>query len=88
MKFEEALRALGVNEVELAERLKQELDAKVSKWNQEHKVWDDFIDHSTRMEAIKECAEFLGAYPKKESPSGGQPIKVEIVWNGPRPSWA
>ena len=76
----DALRAAGVDERQLAERLKRKLDAKETRFFQfQGRVEEtrSVIDHATQLKAIELCLRIFNAFPRlaeNEPGSGGRPI--------------
>ncbi len=81
VKAAEALRALGIDETQVALKLKEKLGAKEFRWNPAKKKWETFIAHKPQLEATKELARILDMYPAQKigGPTGSDPIPVRII---------
>lgn len=74
---ESALREAGVDERQIAKKLKEQLEAKQPRWNPEKKAFDLFPDHDTRLAALREAVRIFDGYPS-ESDGGGGPVIIDM----------
>jgi hypothetical protein len=52
----------GVNEALIAKKLKEQLEAKQTRWNPEKKAFELFADHDARLVALREVIRLFGGY--------------------------
>lgn len=62
-----ALRAQGIDEVLLAKKLKNQLEAKAPRCNAKKKSWEEFDDWGAQLAAVREVVKIFGTYPSPES---------------------
>jgi len=64
---EYALRKKGVDEVFIAQRLVDMLEAKGKRWNAATKSWETFEDYKAQLAAIEQAARLLGLFPTRKA---------------------
>src|SRR5229473_4312150 len=62
--YESALRAEGIDEVFVARKLKDLLQAQGRRWNPKKGSWEKFEDCGTQLATLREIAKIFGIYPK------------------------
>ena len=62
--YESALRAEGIDEVFVARKLKDLLQAQGRRWNPKKESWEKFEDYATQLAALREVAKIFGIYAK------------------------
>lgn len=80
LKMGPVLRRFGLDEVKVAHKVEQLLEAKTPKWNPESKGWDVFEDGGTQQRALDTLADLLDARPPRklagDTPDGSIPIRI------------
>ena len=74
---ESALREAGVDEVLVARKLKDLLEAKRRRWNPKKKAFDMFDDYETQLAAAIQIVKIFGGYPS-ESEDNQAPVMINI----------
>jgi hypothetical protein len=60
--YESALRAEGIDEVFVARKLMDLLQAQGQRWNPKKGSWEKFEDYGTQLAALREIAKIFGIY--------------------------
>jgi hypothetical protein len=75
--YESALREAGIDEVFVARKLKDLVQAQERRWNPRKGSWEKFEDYGTQLAALREIAKILGIY-RKDSESEDVPTTINI----------
>ncbi len=75
--YESALRAEGIDEVFVARKLKDLLQAQGRRWNPKKGTWEKFEDYGTQLAALREIAKIFDIYPK-DPEDADRPIRIDI----------
>jgi hypothetical protein len=83
--YESALRGEGIDEVFIARKLRDLLQAQGRQWNPKEGSWDKFEDYGIQLAALREIAKFRGIYTTQEDKRGSENRTTVIVIDVPRP---
>jgi hypothetical protein len=64
--YKSALRGEGIDELFIARKLKDLLQAQGRQWNPKERSWDKFEDYGIQLAALREIAKILGIYTTQE----------------------
>ena len=80
-----ALQGEGIDEVFMARKLKDLLQAQGRQWNPKEGSWDKFEDYGIQLAALREIAKIFGLYPTQEEKRDSKKQTTVIVIDVPRP---
>ena len=75
--YESALREAGIDEVFVARKLMDLVQAQRRRWNPKKGSWEKFEDYGTQLAAIREIAKIFGIYGKN-SECADVPTTIDI----------
>jgi hypothetical protein len=83
LQMPEALHAIGLDVVTLAQKLAELLEAEKPLWNRKKKRWDYFPDHAIQLGVVKEACRLLNFYPAPKP--AAEPITVNVDFGDMKP---
>jgi hypothetical protein len=78
LEIQQALRIVGLDEVRIALKLDEVIDATTPKWNPAKRRWDIFPDFTTQLEALKQIVQLLNLYPAEASKVDPEQVTVIV----------
>lgn len=81
LEIQQAIRIVGLNELRIALKLAELIDATMPRGNPAKRQWDMFPDFTAQLEALKQIARLLNLYPAE--PSQVEPEQVTVIVDVP-----